>query len=103
MPRLTTLAKAVRLAVRAEAETLALKATEELYVMKPLVMSALGSVKYVMKHAALTLVQEAKQVSFYSNVSAVQLQLKVSTDFAPIDLSQPSMVGTAMVGEFMLG
>lgn len=102
--QLTTIAKAVRLAVKASAVTLQAQAEEVLLNVRPLAMRAVGSVRLALKYDFNTLTHRVEHVRLANQViKAVRLQVDARTDFDPIDLDQPAMVGAAMVGGFMLG
>lgn len=103
MPQLKVIAKAVRLAVRAKAETLYTQATQETIVHRPLVMRPLWGMRLTVEATTSAIITRAKQVALLMEAKSERLIVRAETNFVPYEPTLSPQVGMAMVGDVMLG
>lgn len=103
MPKLRALAKAIKLAMRVDAEVFRVDATQELLYNQPLVMRLTDYMRLASRYAASTLTQRSVATQLIHDVASVTLGARPSYDYEPLEMTPISQINMAMVGDFMVG
>jgi hypothetical protein len=103
MPQLHALAKAVKLAARGRIIQYSAKFKQSLLYVKAAPEFIAGSISLYVKAAASTLIAEVENISLAVEATSRLLWVDATTDFTPYESTQSSLIGMAMVGDFMMG